>query len=245
MTKIASKIIVITGASSGIGEATARLLAEQGATVMLAARREDRLQKLVNKIEASGGKASFKVTDVTNREQVEELVETTVQKYGQVDVLINNAGLMPLSPLDALKVDEWDKMVDVNIKGLLYAIAAVLPVMRKRKEGQIVNIASVAGHKVFPSGAVYCATKFAVRAISEGIRLESNGEIRSTIISPGSVNTELTDHISHEETAETVKGLYKGAIDADAVARAIFYAVEQPEGVDINEVIIRPTQQEM
>ncbi|MGB3212481.1 MAG: SDR family oxidoreductase [Desulforhopalus sp.] len=245
MTKIDSKIIVITGASSGIGEATAKLLAKQGATVMLAARREDRLQKLVNNIKASGGQASFKVTDVTNRGQIEELFNTTIETYGQVDILINNAGLMPLSPLSALKVDEWDQMIDVNIKGLLYAIAAALPVMQKRKQGQIVNIASVAGLKVFPSGAVYCATKFAVRAISEGIRLESNGDIRSTIISPGSVNTELTDHISHEETAEKTKGLYQGAIDADAIARAILYAVEQPQEVDINEIVVRPTQQEL
>lgn len=242
---IDSKVIIITGASSGIGEATAKLLAGQGAILMLAARREERLKKLVQEIETSGGQASFQVTDVTNREALMDLVDATVQKYDRVDVLINNAGLMPLSPLDALKVDEWDQMVDVNIKGVLYAIAAALPVMRKQKKGHIVNLASVAGIKVFQAGAVYCATKFAVRAISEGIRLESNGEIRSTIISPGAVDTELTDHISHKESAESAGKLYEAAIDSDAIARAIRYAIEQPENVDINEVVIRPTQQDM
>ena len=193
---IDAKVIIITGASSGIGEATAKLLASQGAILMLAARREERLKKLVQEIETSGGKASYQVTDVTKREALKELVNATIEKYDRLDVLINNAGLMPLSPLDALKVDEWDQMVDVNIKGVLYSIAAALPMMRKQKKGHIVNLASVAGIKVFPSGAVYCATKSAVRAISEGIRLESNGEIRSTMISPGAVDTELTDHIS-------------------------------------------------
>ena len=240
---IDAKVIIITGASSGIGEATAKLLASQSAILMLAARREERLKTLVQEIEASGGKASFQVTDVTNRQAWKDLVDATIEKYDRLDVLINNAGLMPLSPLDALKVDEWEQMVDVNIKGVLYGIAAVLPLMRKQKKGHIVNVASVAGIKVFPSGAVYCATKFAVRAISEGLRLESNGKIRSTIISPGAVNTELTDHISDKESAENAEKNYQYAISSDAIARAILYAVEQPEDVDINEVVIRPTQQ--
>lgn len=242
---IDAKVIIITGASSGIGEATAKLLAGQGAILMLAARREERLKKLVQEIETSGGRASYQVTDVTKREALKELVEATTKKYDRLDVLINNAGLMPLSPLDALKVDEWDRMVDVNIKGVLYAIAAALPVMRKQKKGHIVNLASIAGIKVFPSGAVYCATKSAVRVLSEGIRLESNGEIRSTMISPGAVDTELTEHISDKDTAENTKKLYGGAIDAEAIARAILYAIEQPEEVDVNEIVIRPTQQEM
>jgi len=240
---IDAKVIIITGASSGIGEATAKLLASQSAILMLAARREERLKTLVQEIEASGGKASFQVTDVTNRQAWKDLVDATIEKYDRLDVLINNAGLMPLSPLDALKVDEWEQMVDVNIKGVLYGIAAVLPLMRKQKKGHIVNVASVAGIKVFPSGAVYCATKFAVRAISEGLRLESNGKIRSTIISPGAVDTELTDHISDKESAENAEKNYQYAISSDAIARAILYAVEQPEDVDINEVVIRPTQQ--
>ncbi len=242
---IDSKVIIITGASSGIGEATAKLLASQGAILMLAARREERLKKIVQEIEASGGRASFQVTDVTSRDSLKDLVDATIQKYDRLDILINNAGLMPLSPLDALKVDEWDQMIDVNIKGVLYAIAAALPLMRKQKNGHIVNLASVAGIKVFPAGAVYCATKFAVRAISEGIRLESNGEIRSTIISPGAVDTELIDHISDKESSENAGKLYEGAINPEAIARAILYAVEQPEDVDINEVVIRPTQQDM
>ena len=240
---IDAKVIIITGASSGIGEATAKLLASQGAILMLAARREERLKSLVQEIKTAGGKASFQVTDVTNRQALKDLVDATIEQYERVDVLINNAGLMPLSPLDALKLDEWEQMVDVNIKGVLYGIAAVLPLMRKQKKGHIVNVASVAGLKVFPSGAVYCATKFAVRAISEGLRLESNGKIRSTIISPGAVDTELTDHISDKESAEKAEKNYQYAINADAIARAILYALEQPEDVDINEVVIRPTQQ--
>ena len=242
---INAKVVIITGASSGIGEATAKLLASQGAILMLAARREERLQTLVQEIETSGGKASYHVTDVTNRQALKDLVDATLEKYDRIDVLINNAGLMPLSPLDALKVDEWEQMIDVNIKGVLYSIAAALPTMRKQKKGHIVNIASVAGIKVFQAGAVYCATKFAVRAISEGVRLESNGQIRSTIISPGAVDTELTDHISDEEAAENAEQLYEIAINSDAIARAILYAVEQPEDVDVNEVVIRPTQQDM
>ncbi len=245
MSEIKDKVVIITGASSGLGEATARRLAKNGAKLMLAARREDRLKELVDDILKDGGTAKYQVTDVTDKSQVEALAKATHQAYERIDVLVNNAGLMPLSPLDETKVDEWDKMVDVNIKGVLYAIAAVLPIMRQQKSGHIINLSSVAGHKVFSGGTVYCATKFAVKAISEGIRLESNGEIRSTNISPGAVDTELTSTISHEETAKNVNQLYSVAIDSDAIARAITFAIEQPQDVDVNEMIIRPTKQEL
>ena len=245
MSELKDKVVIITGASSGLGEATARRLAKNGAKLMLAARREDRLKQLVDDILKDGGTAKYQVTDVTDKSQVEALAKATHQAYERIDVLVNNAGLMPLSPLDATKVDEWDKMVDVNIKGVLYAIAAVLPIMRQQKSGHIINLSSVAGHKVFSGGTVYCATKFAVKAISEGIRLESNGEIRSTNISPGAVDTELTSTISHEETAKNVNQLYSMAIDSDAIARAITFAIEQPLDVDVNEMIIRPTKQEL
>ena len=240
-----NKVVIITGASSGLGEATARRLAKNGAKLMLAARREDRLQDLVAEIGQDGGTAKYQVTDVTDQSQVKALAKATKDAYGRIDVLVNNAGLMPLSPLAETKVDEWERMVDVNIKGVLYGIAAVMPVMLQQESGHIINLSSVAGHKVFPGGTVYCATKFAVKAISEGIRLESNGKIRSTNISPGAVDTELTNTISHDETAEQVEQLYGVAIDADAIARAIAYAIEQPEDVDVNEMIIRPTKQEL
>ena len=245
MSEIQNKVVIITGASSGLGEATARRLAKNGAKLMLAARREDRLKELVAEIQKDGGTVKYQVTDVSDRNQVEALAKATHQAYERIDVLVNNAGLMPLSPLAAAKVDEWEKMVDVNIKGVLYGIAAVMPIMQQQKSGHIINLSSVAGHKVFPGGTVYCATKFAVKAISEGVRLESNGEIRSTNISPGAVDTELTNTISHEETAKNVDQLYGVAIDADAIARAIAYAIEQPGDVDINEIIIRPTKQEL
>ena len=245
MSEIENKVVVITGASSGLGEATARRLANKGAKLMLAARREDRLKELVAKIESDGGTAKYQITDVTNRSEVEALAKATKEAYGRIDVLVNNAGLMPLSPLAANKVDEWEQMVDVNIKGVLYGISAVMPVMLEQESGHIINLSSVAGHKVFAGGTVYCATKFAVKAISEGIRLESDGKIRSTNISPGAVATELTDTISHDETAEMAEQLYGIAIDADAIARAITYAIEQPGDVDINEMIIRPTKQEL
>ncbi len=245
MSEIQNKVVIITGASSGLGEATARRLANNGAKLMLAARREDRLKELATEIQQNGGTAKYQVTDVSDRTEVEALVKATHQAYERIDVLVNNAGLMPLSPLAETKVDEWEKMIDVNIKGVLYGIAAVMPIMQQQKSGHIINLSSVAGHKVFPGGTVYCATKFAVKAISEGIRLESNGEIRSTNISPGAVDTELTSTISHDETAKNVAQLYGVAIDADAIARAIAYAIEQPGDVDINEMIIRPTKQEL
>ncbi|MEH2123449.1 SDR family oxidoreductase [Nostoc sp.] len=245
MSLIQNKVVIITGASSGLGEATAKRLAASGAKLMLAARREDRLKELVGAIAKSGGTATYQVTDIADRAQVEALAKETLSTYGRIDVLINNAGLMPLSPLDQVKVEEWDRMIDVNIKGVLYGIAAVLPTMRQQKSGHVINLSSVAGHKVFAGSAVYCATKYAVRAISEGLRLESNGEIRSTNISPGAVATELTNTITDTDTAAGINQLYTIAIDADAIARAIAYAIEQPDDVDVNEMIIRPTRQEL
>lgn len=245
MSEVTNKVVIITGASSGLGEATALRLAKNGAKLMLAARREDRLQDLVQRIEQAGGTAQYKLTDVTSQSEVAALAKATKEAYGKIDVLVNNAGLMPLSPLAAVKVTEWETMVDVNIKGVLYGVAAVMPIMQAQESGHIINVSSVAGHKVFPGGAVYCATKFAVRAISEGIRLESNGLIRSTNISPGAVATELGNSITDEATLKSMDAIYDIAIDADAIARAITYAIEQPQDVDVNEMIIRPTKQEL
>lgn len=243
--QITGKVVIITGSSSGLGEATARRLSERGAKLVLAARREDRLIKLTEELKTNGGEAIWQTTDVTDRKQVEALAKTAKDTFGRIDVLINNAGLMPLAPLDALKVDEWDQMVDVNIKGVMYGIAAVLPTMREQHSGHVINLSSVAGHKVFPGAAVYCATKYAVKALSEGLRMEAGDEIRSTNISPGAIDTELTSTITDPNAAEAAEELYKVAIDADAVARAIVYAIEQPRDVDINEIILRPTAQEL
>jgi NADP-dependent 3-hydroxy acid dehydrogenase YdfG len=244
MDGIEGKVVVITGGSSGLGEATAKLLAERGARVMLGARREENLERIVSEINDHDGEAAYRVTDVTERGQVENLVSGAVEEFGRIDVLVNNAGLMPLSPLDALKVDEWERMVDVNIKGVLYGIAAALPRMQEQHDGQIINLSSVAGHVVPPNSAVYSGTKFAVWAISEGLRQEVGEEIRTTTtISPGAVESELTSHITHEETAQGTSELEDMAIDADAVARAIAYAIEQPKDVDTNEIILRPTAQ--
>ncbi|MGH9475328.1 MAG: SDR family oxidoreductase [Terriglobales bacterium] len=244
---IEGKIVVITGASSGLGESTARHLAKLGATVVLGARRTDRLAAIVNDIQAAGGKALAVATDVTKRADVEGLVKTAVEAHGRVDVLVNNAGIMPIAPLARLKVDEWDRMIDVNIKGVLYGIAAALPYMKKQKSGHIINTASVFGIKVFaPGGTVYCATKGAVRLLTEGLRMETRADnIRCTVISPGAVESELKDTTSDEESSQAVKGMYKAwAIPAAAIARAIAFAIEQPAEVDINEIVVRPTAQE-
>jgi len=243
MFGIENKVVAITGASSGLGEATGRLLAAKGAKVLLGARRESKLQTITNEIRASGGTAEFRILDVTKRDDVQAFVQSAVDLFGRIDVLVNNAGLMPLSPLAALKVDEWDRMVDVNIKGVLYGIAAALPLMQAQKAGHIINLSSVAGHVAFPGGAVYCGTKSAVRAISEALRQEVGADIRSTIISPGAVKSELTTTISDPGTAAYVNELYNVAIDADAVARAVAFAIEQPADVDINEILLRPTAQ--
>ena len=240
------KTVIITGASSGIGQATAKKLAHKGMNIMLAARREERLIELKQEIEAAGGRAEYLVTDVTSAEEMEKLALKTIERFGQIDILINNAGLMPLSYLNKKKIDEWDRMVDVNIKGVLYGIAAVLPHMEEREEGHIINVASVAGHAVRPSTAVYSGTKFAVRAITEGLRLELNPahNIRATIISPGIVATELTDSITDEDARDSFKkrGI-SNPLQSEDIAEAIAYAIEQPNAVDVNEIVIRPTQQ--
>jgi NADP-dependent 3-hydroxy acid dehydrogenase YdfG len=240
MSAIEGKVIAITGASSGIGEATARLLAQRGARVVVGARRTDRLEALVAAIRAEGGTAEYRALDVTSREDVEAFVAFAESRFGRVDVIVNNAGVMPLSPLEALKVDEWDRMIDVNIRGVLYGIAAGLPLFRRQGGGQFVNVSSIAAHRVVPTGAVYCATKFAVNAISEGLRQES-GDIRVTIVSPGVTESELAGTITHEATAEWLEEYRKVALPADAIAQAIAFAVEQPDGVDVNEIIVRPT----
>jgi NADP-dependent 3-hydroxy acid dehydrogenase YdfG len=243
---IEGKVVVITGASSGIGESTARLLAARGAKVALGARREDRIDAIVKEITAKGGSAIGLKTDITKRGEVEALVKGAMDKYDRIDVIVNNAGIMPIAPMAALKVEEWDRMIDVNIKGLLYGVAAALPIMQKQKQGHIINIASVAGLKVFaPGGAVYSATKFAVRAVTEGLRLEHKADnIRATIISPGAVATELAESSSEEAARENLREFIKIAIPADSIARAIAYAIEQPAEVEIDEIVVRPTAQD-
>ncbi|HEX7064469.1 MAG TPA: SDR family oxidoreductase [Bacillales bacterium] len=246
MSNVEEKVVLLTGASSGIGEATAKELAAHGAKLVLAARREERLQDLQQTIKNEGGEAEYKVTDVTCREQMQDLAQFALDTYGKVDVMVNNAGLMPQSLLHNLKIDEWDRMVDVNIKGVLYGIAAVLPHMRERKTGHIINLSSVAGHEVFPGSAVYSGTKFAVRAISEGLRKEeTENNIRTTILSPGAIDTELTETITDTDVKQGVEELYKLAIHPNSIARAIRYAVDEPESVAVNELMIRPTSQEL
>ena len=243
---IAGKVVVITGASSGLGEATARLLSAQGAAVVLGARRVDRIESLAGELTAGGGKALAVATDVTDRGQVQRLVDAAVQAYGRIDVMINNAGLMPQSLLERLQVDEWDRMIDVNIKGVLYGIAAALPHMQRQQGGHIINVSSVAGHRVGPGSAVYAATKHAVRALSEGLRQEVKPYgIRTTVISPGAVATELPNTVSDPAVAERINQMYEEiAIPADSFARAVAFALSQPEDVDINEILFRPTRQE-
>jgi NADP-dependent 3-hydroxy acid dehydrogenase YdfG len=242
---IEGKIVVITGASSGLGEATARLLSAQGASVVLGARRVDRLQSLANELTASGGEALAVVTDVTHCEQVKRLVDAAVQTYGRIDVMINNAGPMPQSPLERLKIDEWNQMIDVNIKGVLYGMAAALPYMKEQKVGHIINVSSVAGHKVGPGFAIYSATKFAVRALSEGLRQEVKPyNIRTTLISPGAVATELLNSITEADVAETVcKRVEDIALPAQSFARVVAFAISQPDEMDVNEILFRPTRQ--
>lgn len=237
------KIVLITGASSGIGEATARRLAADGHQVVLGARRVDRLAALTDKIRAAGGRADHQQLDVTNLEDVRSFVENAQQRYGRVDVLVNNAGVMPLSRVDALRVDDWNQMIDVNLRGTLHGIAAVLPLMRARGAGHIVNVASTSAHRVDPTAAVYCATKYAVRALSEGLRQESR-DIRVTVISPGYTHSELADQGGDPEVQAAVRAASTElAIPASAVADAIGYAVAQADNVDVSEVIIRPTAQ--
>ncbi|NVF13326.1 SDR family oxidoreductase [Vreelandella maris] len=243
MEGIKDKVVVITGASSGLGEATARRLVNGGAKVVLGARRMERLQSLAQELGLD--EQAVVKTDVTQRDQVEALVERAIQLHGRIDVMLNNAGVMPHSPLERLKVEEWDQMIDVNIKGVLYGIAAAMPHMTAQKNGQIINVSSVAGHKVGPGSAVYAATKHAVRVISEGLRQEVKPyNIRSTIISPGAVDTELPNSISENDVSEAIHDFYEQyAIPADSFARSVEFAMSQPEDVDINEILFRPTSQ--
>jgi len=244
---IKGKVVVITGASSGLGAATARLLSAQGAVIVLGARRADRIQSLADELTAKGGRALAVTTDVTRFDQVKNLVDAAVRKFGRIDVMINNAGLMPHSPLERLKIEDWDRTIDVNIKGVLYGIAAALPHMKQQKAGHIINVSSVAGHKVTPAGAVYAATKHAVRALSEGLRQEIKPyNLRTTIISPGAVATELPDSVTEPDVADRIRKFYtEVAIPADSFARAVAFAISQPEDVDINEILFRPTRQDL
>ena len=246
MGRLDNKVVVITGASSGIGEATAKVLASEGAAVVLAARREDRLEDLKGEIEKDGGKALIVETDVTKREDTQNLIQQAKDTFGSVDILVNNAGVMLLSMVEKLKVDEWEQMLDVNVKGLMFTTAAALPTMMEQEAGHIVNISSVAGRKVMPSGAVYCATKFAVTAFSEGLRQElaPSKNIRVTSIEPGAVATELTNHITDDDVKENMKGMMDMTIlESEDIAHSILYAVASPSRVNVNEILILPTEQ--
>lgn len=235
---VASKVVLITGASSGIGDATARMLAANGAKVVLGARRTDRLQKIVTEIRERGGIAEYRSLDVANREDVNAFVAFAVEKFGRVDVIFNNAGVMPVSPMNALKTDEWDRIIDVNIRGVLNGIAAVLPLMEVQGSGHIINTASTGAHAVGAQFGVYCASKYAVRAITEGLRQEMD-TVRVTLISPGVTESELGSDITVDSTATAVKQLRSIALSPDAIARAVLYAISQPADVDVNEMIIR------
>lgn len=240
MTNIENKVILITGASSGIGKATARALAGAGATGVLGARRTDRLEELAGELNAAGGKAIYRSLDVTSRDSVQSFADAAVREFGRIDVIINNAGIMPLSPMASLRVDEWDLMIDVNIKGVLHGIAAVLPVMNRQGSGQIINISSIGGLAVSPTAAVYCATKYAVRAISDGLRQE-NDKLRVTCIYPGVVESELANTITDPVAAQAMESYRQIALKPEAIAAAIMHVIGQSDGVDTSDIVVRPT----
>jgi len=246
-TPLQDQVAIVTGASSGIGTAVARALAGAGATVALAARRLDRLERLAEKIEADGGSAHVQVTDVTRRDEVESLAAGVLDIRGRIDILVNNAGVMPLSPVESLRVEDWDRMIDVNFRGVLHGFAAVLPTMLDQGRGHIVNIGSVAGRRPFPGGTVYAATKFAVRALTAGIQLELSAErgIRVTDVQPGIVDTELMDHIPDASVRERFETGWaeRRKLQPDDVANAVLFAATAPEHVNINEILVRPTDQ--
>lgn len=245
MNNSAKKVVVITGASSGIGHSIALYLANKPFSLVLVARRLEKINALVDEIVQQGGQAIAVKADVTRQEEVQAAINAAVAEYQRVDVLINNAGFMAIAPLSELKTDEWDRMIDTNIKGVLYGVAAALPVFRRQGSGHFINVASVAGIKVLaPGGVVYSSTKFAVRALSEGLRQEVGKTIRTTLISPGAVESELQYGSSDEESKKFLAEFYKQAISADAIARAVLFAIEQPNDVDVNEIIVRPTQEE-
>ncbi|RFA26387.1 oxidoreductase [Alkalilimnicola ehrlichii] len=235
-----SKVILLTGASSGIGEATARLLAKQGHRLVIGARRTERLGALAQAMRAEGGNVEYRLLDVTQREDVQAFADAALEMHGRIDVIINNAGVMPLSPLASLKVEEWDRMIDVNIRGVLHGIAAVLPTMQAQGGGQVINISSIGGLYVVPTGAVYCATKFAVRAISDGLRQE-NDKLRVTCVYPGVVESELADTITDAGAAEAMKSFRQIALKPDAIAAAIAHVIAQPDEVDTSDIVVRPT----
>ncbi|WP_104203921.1 SDR family oxidoreductase [Billgrantia saliphila] len=235
-----SKVILLTGASSGIGEATARLLASHGHRLVIGARRTDRLETLAQAIRAEGGTVDTRALDVTQRKDVQAFADAALEIHGRIDVIINNAGVMPLSPLASLKVDEWDRMIDVNIRGVLHGIAAVLPTMHAQGSGQVINISSIGGLYVVPTGAVYCATKYAVRAISDGLRQE-NDKLRVTCVYPGVVESELADTITDPSAAEAMQAYRQIALKPDAIAAAIAHVIAQPDDVDTSEIVVRPT----
>jgi len=242
MSNIVGKVVAITGASSGIGEATALLLAERGAKVVLGARGVSRLEALATRIRHAGGEAAYIPTDVRRRDDLSALVRLAGERFGKLNVLVNNAGVMPISPLDDLRVEEWEEMIDVNIKGVLYGIAAALPVFRQQGFGHFVNIASTAAFLVLPSMSVYAGTKVAVRAISEGLRQEAGDKLRVTIISPGMTRTNFAETMTNPQVKTQLEERRdRAAMSPDAIARAIAFAVEQPDDVDVNEVTIRPT----
>ncbi|WSH63236.1 SDR family oxidoreductase [Rhizobium ruizarguesonis] len=244
MSDIKDKVVAITGASSGIGEATALLLAERGAKLVLGARRADRLQALAQRITDKGGEAVCLAMDVRKREDLTALVALACNSYGRIDVMINNAGIGPISLLDELRVEDWEEMIDVNIKGPLYGIAAALPVFRRRGSGHFVNTLSTAGLIIKPTMAVYAGTKNAMRTIAEGLRLEAGEHLRVTNISPGMIRTDFADSMTNPEIkADIVKRMDEMAISPDAIARAIAFAIEQPADVDISDIVVRPTAQ--
>ncbi|MDX3984504.1 MAG: SDR family oxidoreductase [Achromobacter sp.] len=235
-----SKVVLITGASSGIGEATVRMLAAQGHRLLIGARRTDRLAALAATLDAGGNNVSYQSLDVTSADSVNAFARFALERFGKIDVIVNNAGIMPLSPLRAVKVDEWDRMIDVNIRGVLYGIAAVLPTMEAQGYGQVINISSIGGLSVSPTAAVYCATKYAVRAISDGLRQESD-RIRVTVICPGVVESELANTITDDTARQAMNEFRRIAMTPDAIARAVAYAIAQPADVDVSEIVLRPT----
>ena len=241
MFSLEGKTVIITGASSGIGEETARLLVSLGANIVIGARRVERLEALVSEIRSDEGSVTVQRLDVTELKQMQEIVELAQRDFGKVNAIVNNAGVMPLSPLEALKIEEWNRMVDVNIRGVLHGIAAGLPVMKKQGFGQFVNVASIGAYEITPTASVYSATKYAVRAITDGLRQEMAGQnIRVTLVSPGVTESELADSITHKETVNFMKEYRQIALPASAVARSIAYAIEQPANVEVNEMVIRP-----
>ncbi|MFS8150572.1 SDR family oxidoreductase [Vreelandella titanicae] len=235
-----SKVVLLTGASSGIGEATARWLAGQGHRLIIGARRTDRLEALTQSLREEGGVVDFQALDVTDLQDMQSFADFAINTHGRIDVIINNAGVMPLSPLAALKVDEWNRMIDVNIRGVLNGIAAVLPTMEAQESGQVINISSIGGLTVMPTAAVYCATKYAVRAISDGLRQETD-KIRVTCVYPGVVESELANTITDSETAKAIDLFRQIALKPEAIASAIAHAINQPDDVDTSDIVVRPT----